>query len=90
MEYGVKQLNKKNITNMLGIKLIIAILFVIIALLSIFFVIIRAIKNNKNWKIIEPELIKKVQESTRQEIIHTMTLNASELTSPTARVSYYG
>lgn len=33
---------------MLGIKLIIAILFVIIALLSIFFVIIRAIKNNKN------------------------------------------
>ena len=58
---------------MLGIKLIIAILFVIIALLSIFFVIIRAIKNNKNWKIIEPELIKKVQKSTGQEIIHTMT-----------------
>ena len=61
---------------MLGIKLIIAILFVIIALLSIFFIIIRAIKNNKNWKIIEPELIKKVQESTRQEIIH----NASDST----------
>ena len=53
---------------MLGIKLIIAILFVIIALLSIFFVIIRAIKNNKNWKIIEPELIKKVQKSTGQEV----------------------
>lgn len=65
---------------MLGIKLIIAILFVIIALLSIFFVIIRAIKNNKNWKIIEPELIKKVQKSTGQEIIHTMTLNASDST----------
>lgn len=65
---------------MLGIKLIIAILFVITALLSIFFVITRAIKNNKNWKIMEPELIKKVQESTGQEIIHTMTLNANHST----------
>lgn len=63
---------------MLAIKFVIAVIFIIIALTSIAFVIIRAIGNNKRWNVLEPELIGDIEKSLGQKIAYKTMLNASE------------
>lgn len=63
---------------MLAIKLVIAVIFIIIASISIAFVIIRTIGNNKRWKVLEPELIGDIEKSVGQKISYKTMLNASE------------
>ena len=65
---------------MLAIKFVIAVIFIIIALVSIAFVIIRAIGNNKRWKVLEPELTGDIEKSLGQKIVWKTMLNASEST----------
>lgn len=61
-----------------GISFIIVILSIIFALSSVTFIIIRGIRRNKNWKLIEPELIKRVEAALGQEIVHHMIVNAND------------
>lgn len=65
---------------MLAIKFILAVVFAILALISITLVVIPAVGNNKRWKVMEPELIRDIQKSLGQKILSTILLNASEST----------
>lgn len=65
---------------MSGIQFIIGMLFIIVALISVTVAVLRAIRNNKNWKVMEPEVIAKIEESVGQEVVHSMMLNANDST----------
>lgn len=72
-------MNYKN-PDMLAVKFIIAVIFIIAALVGIAFVIIRAIGNNKRWKALEPEFIRDIEKSVGQKIVCKTMLNANDST----------
>lgn len=59
------------------INLILTTIFAIIALVTVTFVLIRAVKNNKKWKEFEPQLIKDIERSLGQKILFKTMQNAS-------------
>lgn len=63
---------------MSGIPFIIVVILMILALLSVTSIIIRGIRRNKNWKLIGPELIKKVENALGEEVVHHIMLNAND------------
>lgn len=62
---------------MLGITLIIMEIVAIVALVSITIVTIRKIKINKKWKVIEPEMVKGIEDLIEQKIVQRILLNAN-------------
>ncbi len=65
---------------MLAINFILAILFSVLALIGITLTVIRTIGTNKRWKVVEPELIRDLENSLGQKILCTAVLNASHST----------
>ena len=62
---------------MLGIKFILFIILSIITLITIYFIFVRAARNLKRWKAMEPSFIKEVEKKMGQKIIYTSVQNAS-------------
>lgn len=65
---------------MSGIQFIIGMLFIIVALISVTVAVLRAIRRNKNWRVMEPEVIAKIEESTEQKVVYSLMLNANDST----------
>lgn len=63
-----------------GINFLIAVLFSILALITVALVICRSLRYNKRWKTMEPELIRDIEKSLGQKIECTTMLNANDST----------
>lgn len=62
---------------MLGIKFILFIILSVIVLITIYFMFVRAARNLKKWKAMEPSFVKEIEKKMGQKIIYSTVQNAS-------------